>query len=109
MTYISLNHFNSIHESLFTENPLSVDYILETYAYHKAYWDSFLYCNSHNESLLHEIVKRNKVYPVIFRNNSYVVNNLKYDIEWNKPYQVINLLLLLGLDNKDNQAYLNYC
>lgn len=101
--------YNSIHESLFTENPLSVDYILETYAYHKAYWDSFLYCNSHNESLLHEIVKRNKVYPVIFRNNSYVVNNLKYDIEWNKPYQVINLLLLLGLDNKDNQAYLNYC
>lgn len=106
----SYYRYNSIHEQLFVDNEISVDYILETYAYHKAYWDAFAYCNTENEKSLRQVIKNNDVYPIVYRDNGYTINNFKRSIEFKKPYhQLISFLLLVGLDNQGNKAYLDYC
>lgn len=100
--------YNSIHEHFFEENELSIDYILETYAYHKAYWDIYAYSNTESESILHELVKKDKVYPIFSHKDGYLINDFR-DIKWNKPYQLITFLFLVGLNDSNNKVYLDYC
>lgn len=102
--------FNSPNEDLFRQNEISVDFFLETYAYHKAYWDAFRHFESNNgmSDILHELVKKNRVYPIRHQNNNYVVDNYMYDIRLRKQYQLINLLLMFSVDNYVVN-YLDYC
>lgn len=88
--------YNSPNENVFEEMELSYTDLLESYAYHKAYWDFYIRATTAEScELLHIIVKENKVYPLWFENGQYFVN-IK-DINWNRPYQIVNFLLLIGL------------
>lgn len=101
--------FNSTNEDLFNNNEISVDYFLETYAYHKAYWDAFKHFEDKEEAdKLHELVKQKKVYPVYCRDNSFYVDDYLFDIRMRKQYQLLNMLLMFSVDY-DVKKYVDYC
>lgn len=104
-------YYSEIAEPIFRKYSLKYNDLLETYAYHKAYWDYYI----RNESgegarLLHEIVEKNNVYPVRWRTDGFEIQNMKRQIEWNKPYQLLNLMTIIGLPfGVSHKEYLDYC
>ncbi len=102
--------YDSPNEDLFRQNEISVDFFLETYAYHKAYWDAFRHFEKNEKvsDLLHELVKRERVYPIHRQGNKFYVDDYNRHIMMRSRYQLINMLLMFSVDN-DVENYLDYC
>lgn len=103
--------YSETADSYLNNYSISFKDIIEFYAFHKSYWDFFIAAKEDESArVLHSVVKENFVYPITFQKDSYIVENLKRNIIWNKPYQVLNLLFFVGLPFwKSHKEYLNYC
>ncbi len=105
--------YDDLSESYFDQYDLSYKDIIEYYAFHKPYWDYFTlasFTKSQDQiQLLHELVKKNNVYPIKWKDGVYYIENAKRALKWNRPYQLLNLLTLIGLPFIDNRFYLDYC
>lgn len=106
-------YYSAVAEPSFDKYSLKYIHLLETYAYHKAYWDFFARNDSGNGAeILHQIIKDNNVYPITWHDNNYEIQNFKHFIEWNERYQLVNFMMTIGLPylgGASNQDYLDYC
>lgn len=103
--------YSDIADPIFSKYSIKYTHLLESYAYHKAYWD-FFFRNQSGEGadLLHQLVEDNNVYPIKWRDGGYRIEDVKQNIKWNEPYQLVNLMTILGLNfGESNKLYLEYC
>ena len=98
----------------FVENnhTISYKYLLESYAYHKGYLDSFLKETTEGLKIAHNAIRKDKVFPLVFRDGNIGVReglNLKRDFIWQSQYQMVDFLMLISCIPASVKDYLNYC
>lgn len=97
---------------IFSEYGMSLKYILESYAFHKAYLDCFLQDAENDEEstrLLAEIIRKDKVYPLYDKEGKICTENFFRDITCNAQYQYLDLLLVVSCLPVSIKEYLDYC
>jgi len=95
----------------FSKHAIKYIHLIESYAFHKAYWDYFgSNYSGEGADLLHQLVVENNVYPTKWSEDGYLVENFKHNIEFQERYQLVNLMTIIGLPfNESNKEYLEYC
>lgn len=103
--------YSAIADPLFSEYSIGYLHLLESYAYHKAYWDYYIKNQSgEGADLLHQLVEDKNVYPIKWRDGGCRIENVKQHIKWNERYQLVNLMTAIGLNYEEqNRPYLEYC
>lgn len=97
---------------VFAQYGISLKYILESYAYHKAYFDCFFQdaeCDEEGIALLAQIIKKDKVYPLQYKNGGFFSEHFKRDIDYKAQYQYLDFLLTISCLPVSIKEYLDYC
>ncbi|MBQ9312133.1 MAG: hypothetical protein IJ213_03705 [Bacteroidales bacterium] len=91
---------------------ISIQYLLEYYAYQKSYMDFYSY-NSEGKSVdeLHDIVYKQKVYPIVFKNGKICTREDVPSTTFLKDmYRIVGTIMLISNWNDDYYIkYLQYC
>jgi hypothetical protein len=91
---------------------LSFKDLIESYAYHKAYWDFFCINRSPHRGceMLHSLSLEYDLYPYSYDQGIFECNDFRRKIYWRKSYMLPYYLILKSFPIKTIlQDYVNYC
>lgn len=97
---------------IFDQYGISFKYILESYAFHKAYIDCFLQDAESDDTtldLIAEVIRKDRIYPFQYKNGKIYSENFKRDIDYKAQYQYLDFLLLISCLPVSTKEYLDYC